>query len=237
MDKVLRMGIAAAVLFAAACDGDPTTSGPTARVRFFNAAEGMAGSGGFTTNGQFAAGSALAFGQSTPACTTVDAGSTSFAFGAANPGGTGLSGSPLATLNNGSITGGGTFTVAATGSAANPTLFLLEDSFSGSMANGQAAVRFVNLAPGTATTANTFNVFLGTFGSGHTLVATGIAAGAPTAFSVVTSGPNTFSVLQGHDVVISGSSIPLQAGSVNTLAIVPNTPSDGFRLINLPRCA
>ncbi len=79
MKSVVVMPLLAAALFAAACggDGDPTAVDTTARVRFFNATTGMAGSGGFTTNGQFATGSALAFGQSTQACATVNAGSTS----------------------------------------------------------------------------------------------------------------------------------------------------------------
>ncbi len=170
MKKVLIMPVLAAVLFAAACgeDGGTTPEVPTASVRFFNATTGMAGSGGFTTNGQFATGSALAFGHSMQTCAKVNAGSTSFGFGAANTGGTGLSGSALATLNDQSITDGGNFTVAATGSATSPTLFLLDNSLSASLATDQAAVRFVNLAPGTGTPANTFVVFNGAFGNGHT---------------------------------------------------------------------
>jgi hypothetical protein len=241
MKKVLIMPVLAAVLFAAACeeDGGPTTVGPTASVRFFNAMTGMTGSGGFTTDGQFAAGSALAFGQSTQTCSTVNAGSTLFGFGAANAGGTGLSGNALATLNNQSITDGGNYTVAATGSATSPTLFLLDNNFSGSLATNQAAVRFVNLAPGTGTTANTFTVLRGTLGSGTTVVATNIAVGSPTTLSTAASGSNAFTILQGHNTVISGSAatLNLQAGTVNTLAIVSNTASGGFQLINIPRCS
>ena len=237
MKKALFAPALAAVLCVAACkeDGGPTAPEPTASVRFFNATTGMTGSGGFTTNGQFASGSALAFGQSTPACAAVDTGSTSFGFGAANAGGTGMSGNALATLNDQRITNGGKFTVVATGSAASPALFLLDDNFPGSLTTSQAAVRFVNLAPGTGATANTFNVFLGTFGAGHTLVSTSIAVGAPTDFRTVTSGHNTFSVLQGHNIVIPESALTLQAGTINTLAIVPNA-SGGFQLINIPGC-
>ena len=237
MKKLLVMPVLATVLFTAACreDGGPTASGPRASVRFFNATT-MTGSGGFTTNGQFATGSALAFGQSTPTCATVDAGSTTFGFGAANTGGTGLSGNALATLNNQSLTAGGNFTVVATGSATSPTLFLLDDTFAGSLATNQAAVRFVNLAPGAP---NTFNVFTGVLGNGGTLMATDLTVGAPTAFSAVTSGSNAFTILNGHDIVVSGSAatLTLQAGTVNTIAIVPNATSAGYRLVNLPRCA
>ncbi|CAA9339365.1 MAG: hypothetical protein AVDCRST_MAG68-2869 [uncultured Gemmatimonadetes bacterium] len=198
----------------------------------------MTGSGAFTTGGQFSTGSALAFGQATQTCSAVKAGSTSFGFGAANTGGTGLSGSALATLDNQSIPEGGNFTVAASGSAASPTLFLLDNSFSGSLAANQAAIRFVNLAPGTGTTANTFVVFSGAFGSSEqTLVAANMAAGAPTAYRIATSGASTFSLLRnpGHNVVIPSTELTLQAGTVNTFAIVPTT-SGGFQLINIPRC-
>ncbi len=239
MKSVVVMPLLAAALFAAACggDGDPTAVDTTARVRFFNATTGMAGSGGFTTNGQFATGSALAFGQSTQACATVNAGSTSFGFGAANTAGTGLSGNALSTLNNQSITAGGNYTVVATGSATSPTLFLLDNTISGSLGTNQAAVRFVNLAPGTGTTANTFVVFTGTIGAGGTITATDIAVGSPTTFNTVASGPNAFTILNDHEIVIVGSAatLNLQGGNVNTIAIVP-IESGGFQLINIQRC-
>ena len=236
MKKVLIMPVLA-VLFAGACgeDGDPTEIDTRPSVRFFNAT-GMTGSGGFTTNGQFATGSALPFGQSR--CSRVTAGSTSFGFGAANSGGTGLSGNALATLANQSITDGGSYTVAATGSATSPTLFLLDNSFSGTLGTNQAAVRFVNLAPATQTNANTLAVFIGTFGAGGTLAGNNIAVGAPTAFTTVTSGSNAFSVLRNHEVELTGgpATLNLQGGSVNTLAIVQNA-SGNLQLINLPRCS
>jgi hypothetical protein len=240
MKKVLIMPVLAAVLFAAACgeDDGPTTVDTTASVRFFNATTGMTGSGGFTTNGKFAAGSALAFGQSTQTCSKVDAGATSFGFGAANTGGMGLSGNALTTLNDQSITAGGNYTVATTGSAASPTMFLLDNNFPGTLANNQAAVRFVNLAPGTGTTANTFFVYLGAMGPGNAPIATKMAVGAPTAYRTMPGGANTFSVLQnpGHNIVINGGAVTLQAGTVNTIAIVPNATSGGFQMINIPRC-
>lgn len=236
MKKVLVMPIVVVLLSAAACggDSDPTPPTQTARVRFLNATTGMTGSGGFTTNGQFVTGSVLAFGQSTPTCATVNAGSTSFGFGASNTGGTGLSGNALATLSNQSMTVGGNFAVVAMGSATSPTLFLLDNTFAGSLGTNQTAVRFVNLAPGTA---NPFTVFTGVLGAGGTITASNIAVGSPTTFNTVASGSNAFTVLNGHDIVISGgaATLNLQGGTVNTIAIVPNT-SDGFQLINLPRC-
>jgi hypothetical protein len=91
---------------------------------------------------------------------------------------------------------------------------------------------------GTGTTANTFVVFTGTLGSGGTLTATNIEVGAPTPFNIVTSGSNAFTILHGHNIVISGSAatLNLQGGTVNTIATVPST-SGGLQLINLPRCS
>ena len=241
MKQGLIIPVLAVVLFAVACGGDggPTGVGSTAQVRFFNATTGLTGSGGFTTNGQIAAGSALALGQSTQTCATIDAGSTSFGFGAANTSGTGLSGVAIATLNNQTIPVGGNFTVVTAGSATSAKLFLLDNTFAGSLGSNQAAVRFVNLAPETGTSANSLNVFKGTLGVDGTPLALEIAVGAPTVFSTVTSGSNVFSILQGHSTVISGAegTLNLQAGTVNTIAIVPATTAGGFRLINIPRCS
>lgn len=237
MNKVLVMPVLAAVLIASGCGDGPTTVVPTANVRFLNAATEMAGSGAFTANGQFVAGSALGPGQATQACAAVPAGVTSFGFGAASTGDTGLSGGALATLSDQSVMAGGNLTVAAAGSAASAALFLLDNDFSGSLGGSEAAVRFVNLAPGTATAANTFTVIKGTLGQGHALIKSNIVVGAPTAFSGMASGSNTFTILKGHETVISGSAatLDLPAGTVNTIAIVP-TAAGAFRLVNLPRC-
>jgi hypothetical protein len=222
-----------AALFTTACSGDTTSPGPRANVRFFNATTGMTGRGGFTTNGEFASGAALASGQSS--CFTVDAGATSFGFGSANSAGTGLSGNALATLSSQNITDSGNYTLAATGSGSTPTLYLFDNTVTGTVGANQAAVRFVNLAPGAV---NLFTVFTGTLGSGGTLTASSIEVGAPTTFNTVASGSNTFTILNGHDIVLSGSTatLDLQARSVNTIAIVPNATSGGYQLINLPRC-
>jgi hypothetical protein len=68
----------------------------------------------------------------------------------------------------------------------------------------------VNLAPGTGTPANTFVVFTGVLGSGGTLTATNIEVGSPTTFNTVASGSNAFTILNGHNIVISGSAATLQ---------------------------
>jgi hypothetical protein len=45
-------------------------------------------------------------------------------------------------------------------------------------------------------------------------------------------------VLNGGNTVISrrAGTLKLQAASVNTVAIVPNTAPGSFQLINIPRC-
>lgn len=237
MKKVLNIPLLATVLFTAACGGGTTEVDTTARVRFFNATTGMTGSGGFTTNGQFATGSALAFGQSAQTCATVDAGSASFGFGAANTGGTGLSGAAISTLNNQTVTGGGNYTMVATGSAASPQLYLLDNSFSGSVATNQAVVRFVNLAPGPATLPNIFYVFTAWPPlESSALFEASLLVGSPTAFRTMASGTTSFTTIIGHQLeTVNTNPVNLQAGTVNTIAIVSN-PSGGHQLINIPRC-
>jgi len=236
MRTVLTMPLLAVGLFAAACGGATDVS-TTANVRYFNATTGMTGSGAFTANGQFATGSALAFGQSTQACAPVDPGATSFGFGTANVGGTALTGNALATLNNQTVAAGGNYTMVATGSAASPQLYLLDNSFSGSLGTNQAAVRFLNLAPGPNTLPNVFYVFTSWPPvESSALFEASLLVGAPSTFRAVASGPTSFSIIIGHLIeTLNTASVSLQAGTVNTIAIVPN-PSGGHQLINIPRC-
>ena len=239
MKKGVITPVLMAMLLAAACgeNGDPTTVAPVdprASLRFFNAMRAMTGAGGFTTNGQFISGSALGANQSTATCVKLDAGSASFGFGTANTGGTGLSGGAIATLNNQNIAASGSYTVAAAGSGVHSLLFLIDNNFSGSLGSNQAAVRFVNLAP--AATPHT--VLSGTGSGSTTTVASNLALGASSTFTTVTSGSSAYTVLNGQNTVISGSAgtLNLQAGSVNTIAIVPGTAAGTFQPINIPRC-
>ena len=236
-----------AMLFAAACGGGgestapepgpvpgPVPVDPRPGVRFFNAVTAMPGPGGFTTNGQFVSGSAVGANQSTQTCVKLDAGSASFGVGAANTGGTALSGGALATLNNQSIAASGNYTVAAVGSGMHALLFLIDNSFSGSLGSNQAAVRFVNLAP----SANPHTVSSGTGSGSTTTVASNLALGASSTFTTVTSGSHAYTVVNGGNTVVSGSAgtLNLQAGTINTIAIVPGTAAGTFQLINVPRC-
>ena len=170
MKKVLVLQILAVALLAGACGDDvdkhpvtPPPTDPRPSVRFFNAMTGMT-SGGFTTNAQFVAGSALTFGQSTEPCAKLDAGLTTFAFGAANTGGTSLSGNVLATLPNQTLANGSNFTVAAIGHGVHSILYMLDNNFSGTLGNAAT----LNLQSGTVNTVAI--VHNGAMGSGFRLI-------------------------------------------------------------------
>ena len=231
MKKVLRMPVLATALFVAACgDGDPTNVDTRAQVRFFNVVWNAAGNIGFTTNGQFTTGSALAYAQSTQTCSRINAGTTSFGIGLANAGGTALSGSTIVTLDNQTIAAGGNYTVLAGGNVIHPSVVLLDNRFSGTLGANQAAVRFVNLG---ASAEFPFTVIKGT-----TVVQSNIGFRGATPFSTVTSGSNVYSIMYGQDVAISGNdaTLNLQAGTVNTVVIVRNPLTGNFNLVNVPSC-
>ena len=237
MKNFLVMPVLAAVLFVAACgDGDPTEPDTTAKVRFFNAVWNAPDGIGFTANSQFAAGSALGYGQSTQSCSSLDPGDTSFGIGLPNAAGTALNSNTLATLNNQTITDGGNYTVLAGGNVIHPSVILLDNRFSGTLGANQAAVRFVNLA---AASQFPFTVLKGTVGSGPTtVVQTDITFRSATPFSTVTSGSNAYSIMSNHEAAISGNdaTLDLQGGTVNTVVIV-RTLSGNFQLINVPSCS
>ena len=239
MNKVVIMPALAALLCAAACGGEdgPTTVDTRVSVRFVNMTTGMSGSGGFTANGQFVPGSALASGQVAQTCSRLDGGQTSFGFGAVNTGGTGLSGNELTTLVNETISAGGDYTVVAAGPATSPTLLLFSNGFSGSLGTNQAAVRFVSLAPTTGTTVYNYVFYSGEVGTG-TVLAKDMPFGLASGYTVSTSGVITFSALQvpGFTTVVPGTPFTLHAGSVNTIALIRNA-SGAFQLINMPRCS
>ena len=229
MKKVLIMPVLSAVLFVAACGDDPTGA-DTAQVRFFSVVWNAAGSIGFTTNGQFATGSALAYAQSTQTCSSIDAGTTSFGIGLANAGGTALSGNTIVTLDNQTIAAGGNYTVLAGGNVIHPSVVLLDNSVSGTVGANQAAVRFVNLG---ASAEFPFTVMKGT-----TVVQSNIGFRGATPFSSVTSGSNAYTIMYGNDVAISGSdaTLNLQGGTVNTVVIVRNPLTGNFNLVSVPSC-
>ena len=237
MKKVLMMPVLAAALFAGACSDDGDTTGPAdarAQVRFFNVVWNANGPIGFTTNGQFASGSALAYGQSSQTCTRVNAGNASFGIGAANSAGTALTGDALASLINQPLVDGGNYTVLAAGNVGHPSVVLLNNSVSGTVGANQAAVRFVNLA---AAAEFPFTVLKGSATSG-TNVQSDLTFRAATPFSTVTSGSNEYSIMSNNQAVISGSAatLNLQGGTINTIAIVRNPATQAFNLVSISAC-
>jgi len=238
MKRTRGTPVLVAVLFAVGCgEGDgPTAADMRPDVRFVNATTGSGG-GGFTINGQFAAGSALVPGQAMQSCAKFTPGTTVFGFGAAISGGTGLSGNPVVTSNNENIAGGGKYTVVATGSAANPTLFVYGTSFSGDLSTSQAAVRFVSLVPPTGTTVSNYVFYQGAIGATSPL-ALGLPFGLTSAYSVVPSGAGTFSAMRtpGNVILVPSGLVTLQGGSVNTIALIQNA-SGGHELLHIPRCS
>jgi hypothetical protein len=240
MTKIVILPALAALLFATACGGDngPTETEDTrVSVRFVNMTTGLSGSGGFTANGKFVPGSALTSGQVAQTCAKLDGGQTSFGFGASNTAGTGLTGNELVTLVNETISAGGDYTLVAAGPATSPTLHLVSNGFSGALSSTQAAVRFMPLAPSTGTTVYNYVFFSGEIGQSAP-IASNLPFGIASGYTALASGANVFAALQipGHVVVVPSSTITLQGGSANTIALVRNASGD-FQLIRLPHCA
>ena len=236
--KKLILPVLALALVAGACDEDEDTTGPNtqASVRFVNAIPGLTGNLALTANGTMV-GSALGFGSAASQCTRINSGSTTLAFGTANTGGTGISGTALETMTQ-SLTSGGNVTVIATGTAADPQ-FLVFNNTSTTVPSGQTAVRFVNLVPTlTGGASSTFNVFTGTTTTGTPLASSIAFATQPTTFSNIQPGSTTFTFTNsaGNTIFTNGTGLNLTAGTVNTVAIMPNAAGTGFQLVNLTAC-
>jgi hypothetical protein len=239
MKKGLILPVLALALVAGACeeDDDSMGVGTQANVRFVNAITGVTGNLALTANGAMV-GSALGFGSSASQCTRVNSGSTTLAFGTANTGGTGISGTALETMTQ-SLAAGGNYTIVATGTAADPQ-FLVFNNATTTVPSGQASVRFVNLVPAlSAGGSSSFNVFTGTTTTGTPLASSVAFASQPTTFSNVTAGSTTFTFTdaQGNTIFTnSDAGLNLTAGTVNTVAILPNATGTGYQLVNLTAC-
>lgn len=238
MKKGLILPVLALALVVGACDEDDDSTGPNtqASVRFVNAIPGLTGNLALTANGSMV-GSALGFGNAATQCTRVNAGSTTLAFGTANSGGTGISGTALETMTQ-NLTAGGNVTVVATGTAADPQ-FLVFNNTSTNVPQGQTAVRFVNLVPSlTGGASSTFNVFTGTTTTGTPLASSIAFASQPTTFSNIQPGSTTFTFTNsaGNTIFTNTGGLNLTANTVNTVAILPNAAGTGFQLVNLTAC-
>jgi hypothetical protein len=227
MKKVLIMPFVVAALFATACGDNTTDVGTTAKVRFFNTVWNAPDGIGFTSNNQFAAGSALGYSQSSQSCSELDAGKTTFGIGIPNASGTALNSATLVTLDDQTISAGGNYTVLAGGNVIHPSVVLLDNRVSGTLGNNQAAVRFVNLA---ASAEFPFTVLKGT-----AEVQSNIAFRGATPFSTVASGANAYTIMYNNAPAISAT-LNLQGGTVNTVVIV-RTLAGLFELVTVPSCS
>jgi hypothetical protein len=238
MKKGLILPVLALALVAGACEEDEDTTGVNTQtsIRFVNAISGVSGNLALTANGTMV-GSALGFGSAAAQCTRINSGSTTLAFGTANTGGTGISGTALETMTQ-NLTAGGNVTIVATGTAADPQ-FLVFNNTSTTVPSGQTAVRFVNLTPAlTGGASSTFNVFTGTTTTGTPLASSVAFASQPTSFANITPGSTTFTFTNsaGNTIFTNSTGLNLTAGTVNTVALVPNATGTGFQLINLTAC-
>jgi hypothetical protein len=240
MKKGLILPVLAFALVAGACDEDDDQTGPNTRanVRFVNAITGVTGNLALTANGAMV-GSALGFGATGSQCTLINSGNTTLAFGTANAGGTGISGTALETMTQ-NLAASGNYTVIATGTAADPQFVVLNNrDFTGNVPSGQTVVRFVNLVPSlTGGASSTFDVFTGTSTTGTPTTSDLAFAGSST-FSTMPSGSTVFTFTDSDGETIftnTGSGLNLTSGSVNTVAILPNAAGTGFQLINLTAC-
>ena len=236
MKQALMMPALVAALFTVACGDSPTAVATPAKVRFFSAVWNAPDGIGFTANSEFAAGSALAYSQSTQTCPEIEPGTTTFAIGIPNASGTALNSAALASLADQTIAEGGSYTVLAGGNVIHPSLILLDNSLTVALGANQAAVRFVNLA---ASSEFPFTVLKGPVGGGTTTMVQGnITFRGATPFSTVAAGSNEYTVMYNNTPVIAGTAatLDLQAGTVNTFVIVRNL-ADNFELVRVQGCS
>ena len=241
MKKGLILPVLALALVVGACEDDEDGTGPNtqqAQIRFVNAIGGVNGNLALTANGTMV-GSALGFGSSASTCTRVNSGSATLAFGTANTGGTGISGTALETMTQ-NLAAGGNYTIIATGTAADPQFLVFNNTSTTTIPTGQTAVRFVNLVPSlTGGASSTFNVFTGTTTTGTPLASSVSFATQPTTFTNIQPGSTTFTFTnaQGQTIFSNGTGLNLTAGTTNAVAILPNSAGTGFQLVNLTACS
>lgn len=238
MNRTITIPVLAAALVVAACEENSHIADvdTQASVRFVNAIAGV-NTLAFTRNGNMI-GSATAFGEASAQCTRLNAGSGTFAFGAANAFGTGLQGAALTSTTQ-NLTAGGNLTLVAAGTQTSPQFFALDNSFNGTLGSNQAAVRFVNFAPASGTAANNFDVFAGT---STTAASSRLAFGGSnaTTFSTMNAGSTTFNFRNAggtSNLDFGGTNtLNLQGGTTNTIAVLPSATGNGFRAINITGC-
>lgn len=221
--------LALSVVFAACENKEDTTGVNTqARVRFVNAISGVTSNLALTANGSMV-GSSQPFGQFGTTCTTLNSGSTTFAFGAANTGGTGIS-SSLATTTF-PLTSGGSFVVIGTGTAASPQLLVLPSTSTTNAATGTANVRFVNATGNSAL--DVFATSGGTVGTTPTMSNLGTyAAGS---FTNISTANNTlvFRNAGTSTTAYTATGLNFQSGGNYTVLLLPSATGTGYQVVTV----
>lgn len=223
----IGMAMTAACLAFTACSSDNGTgTSDKATVRFVNATTGGTGSLGLTTNSG-AQGSAVAY-QNYGGCQTITPGSTNFSVASAG------SSTVAGSLPNQTLTAGSRYTLLASGSAASPTLTLMNDTYT-TPASGRARLRVFN-----ATASLPFDVYVGTPGASlGTANASNVAVNSSPSFLDVPSGATAVNVTGVGTQTILGtsSSYTLGSGSVNTLVVTPSATLGGmYTSFIVPEC-
>jgi hypothetical protein len=226
-------------LLASNCEtgGDLTGPDNQVSVRVVNAVGGVTGDLAVTANGRVI-GTVLGYGAMGAECAPISAGRINLAFGPATADSTAIAGAALSTQSL-TFAPGGSFTIVATGTAASAGFVVLNNAaFTGSIGSGQAAVRFVNLVPTLSGGASSFDVFAGTTPPTQQ-TADDLAFRSASPFSMLTAGATTLEFRDAADNLIftnAGAELDLQAGSVNVVAILPDSLATGYELINITPC-
>lgn len=234
--KRFLVPVLALAALTAACDDKESTgisTTTTANVRFVNAVSGS-GNLALTANGSMV-GSPQGFGPNSTTCSMVNTstGTTAFAFGTANSGGTGIS-SNLNTFSQ-ALTAGGNYTVIATGSASSPGYIFLNNTPTTSATAGNANLRFVN-ATGAATS---FDVFTTSGASLSTATAamTGLNGTSNNTGSFMSTaiGNNTitFTTAGSKTPVFSTTASQLSSGGSYTLVLLPGATAGTYQTLLL----
>ena len=231
--------LALAVFGFSACEDKDDGTGPiteTSDVRFVNVVPDATGNL-LLTAANTAVGSALAFGSSAATCSAVESGTAvPLAFGTANTGGTGISGTALAT-STANLTADGNFTVVAAGTAANSQIFFLNNTTTAPTGTN-AAIRFINAVSGT----NAFDVFFSSDGTTLTTpIATNLTFGATgSGFVNIPAGTGTLVFTEAGTQNVSftmPSTTTLTAGQIGTVLLAPGAGGTGFQTLMLNACS
>jgi hypothetical protein len=212
-----------------ACNDEenPTTpSSNQASVRFVNALEGTTQPLVLTTNGT--AGSAVSY-QNFGGCQTIPAGTENFSFA--------LNGSstPLVTIPAQTFTGGGRYTVVATGNPTLPTFLVMNDAYT-APASGRGWLRVVNAVGPT----NPFDVYVGTPSAPlGTVNQTNTAYNVTQSYLNVPTGATQVQVTDVGTQTVTGatSSFTVTGGTPQTVFVTPATTAGGaYTTFVVPTC-